>query len=268
MGLIYTPKGPALEYSPWACNLYKGCGHRCVYCYAPHFTYQGTQHNFRRQLFDTPTVRGKAGVSEARRVKILLRQLENAAKKWSGTGRVLMSFTSDPYQELEETLLLTQRALKILGDNRVPTTVLTKNKRAMRDIDLFVKYDVEFATTICFTDETMRQNMELHASTIQERFDTLAAMRAKGLSTWVSLEPVVDPAEALKVIDALIGKTDKIKVGTVDKRWDKKLHENIDWAQFTKDALKKLHGKQTYYIKDGLWKYADDEIKQTWPKEG
>ena len=31
---IYTPKGPALEYAPLACNLYRGCAHGCLYCYA------------------------------------------------------------------------------------------------------------------------------------------------------------------------------------------------------------------------------------------
>jgi len=35
MPIIYEPSGKALEYSPLAANLYAGCGHRCVYCYAP-----------------------------------------------------------------------------------------------------------------------------------------------------------------------------------------------------------------------------------------
>jgi len=268
MALIYEPKGPALEYSELACNLYKGCGHECAYCYAPYFAYRGEEGDKKRELFVKPTIRGKPNVSEEDRVKILLKQLEGEAKRFNKTGRVLLSFTTDPYQPIEDKFHLTRQALEILGKHRVPVTVLTKNKRVIDDIDLFVKYDIEFATTICFLDENMRQKLEPNASTISERLDVLAAMKGKGLSTWVSLEPVVDPEEALKVIDALIGKTGKIKVGTVDKRWDKDLHEKIKWAEFLEKALIKLHGKQTYYIKHGMWGYATDGIKEKWPKEG
>lgn len=33
--IIYRPKGQALEYSAWAINPYRGCGHACRYCYVP-----------------------------------------------------------------------------------------------------------------------------------------------------------------------------------------------------------------------------------------
>jgi DNA repair photolyase len=35
MKAIYEPSGKAKEYGNLACNLYKGCGHKCSYCYAP-----------------------------------------------------------------------------------------------------------------------------------------------------------------------------------------------------------------------------------------
>ena len=37
--IIYEPKGRAREYSPLAANLYRGCGHGCIYCYAPAVTF-------------------------------------------------------------------------------------------------------------------------------------------------------------------------------------------------------------------------------------
>lgn len=33
MGVIYEPKGKAREYCELAVNLYRGCGHGCLYCY-------------------------------------------------------------------------------------------------------------------------------------------------------------------------------------------------------------------------------------------
>jgi DNA repair photolyase len=32
---IYAPKGQAGEYAPLATNPYRGCSHRCLYCYVP-----------------------------------------------------------------------------------------------------------------------------------------------------------------------------------------------------------------------------------------
>lgn len=32
---IYAPKGQAGEYAPLAANPYRGCGHKCAYCYVP-----------------------------------------------------------------------------------------------------------------------------------------------------------------------------------------------------------------------------------------
>jgi DNA repair photolyase len=278
MELIYEPKGPAREYSAWACNLYKGCGHKCEYCFGPHFAYQGEKEADKKRLFQQPTIRGPANLSEQERVKILLKKLDREAAMFAKTiaanpgawttDRVLMSFTSDPYQPLEDQYNLTKQALEIFGKHGVPATVLTKSSRAMRDIDIFVKYNVAFATTIIFMDESKRIAIEPNASPIKERLDTLAAMRAKGLPTWVSLEPIIDTNEAMAVIDALIGKTDKIKVGVIDCRWDMgDVHKKIEWAKFLADALVALYNRQSYYIKDGLWQYADQSIKDTWPRE-
>src|SRR5262249_25457693 len=33
--IIYAPKGEAGEYAALASNPYRGCGHRCKYCYVP-----------------------------------------------------------------------------------------------------------------------------------------------------------------------------------------------------------------------------------------
>jgi hypothetical protein len=33
--IIYAPAGQAAEYAALATNPYRGCGHRCAYCYVP-----------------------------------------------------------------------------------------------------------------------------------------------------------------------------------------------------------------------------------------
>jgi len=44
--VIYRPAGNAGEYAPLATNPYKGCGHKCSYCYVPLATHQD------RRVFD------------------------------------------------------------------------------------------------------------------------------------------------------------------------------------------------------------------------
>lgn len=36
---IYAPKGEALEYSALAANPYRGCGHKCAFCFVPRQPY-------------------------------------------------------------------------------------------------------------------------------------------------------------------------------------------------------------------------------------
>ena len=52
MSHIYVPGSKAREYCPLAVNLYSGCNHGCVYCYAP-----SENHANREQYLKvTPTV--------------------------------------------------------------------------------------------------------------------------------------------------------------------------------------------------------------------
>ena len=80
--------------------------------------------------------------------------------------------------------------------------------------------------------------------------------RAKrmGFQTWVSLEPVIDPAEALVLIEAMHPYIDVWKVG----RWNHDARaKSIDWAGFAVAALDLLEQVAArYYIKDELWKSA------------
>ena len=56
---------------------------------------------------------------------------------------VLLCFTTDPYQPIEEEFKITQQAIKILGHHGFKIMVLTKNPAlAMRDIDLFKKLSI------------------------------------------------------------------------------------------------------------------------------
>jgi DNA repair photolyase len=111
MNVIYEPKGRAREYSPLACNLYRGCTHGCTYCYAP----------------ACMRTTNAAWCAEATPRANVLSLLEKDAQKLRGDTRdILFCFLSDPYQPLERKERLTRRALEIVGGHGLRSQVLTK----------------------------------------------------------------------------------------------------------------------------------------------
>lgn len=239
MVAIYEPKGMAREYAGLACNLYSGCAHGCLYGYAP-----ACLHRYRDAFH-----------SEVRLRQDIIEALRRAAPKCAGTGqRVLLSFTSDPYQPAEEDECLTRQALEVLAEHGIPFQVLTKGGlRATRDFDLFVEADGWFATTLIFTDEASRIEWEPNAATLQSRIEAIQEAHARGIRTWVSMEPVVDPAQALELIGRLNPWVDGWKVGKLNHY---PLAREIDWYDFAAKVGELLESSgKGYLIKDSLQPY-------------
>lgn len=252
MSRIYEPKGAALEYSPLAANLYNGCSHGCTYCYAPACLHM-TRENFRGTVRPTTDA---------------LKGFEKDARSLAGDPRpVLLCFTCDPYQPADETHKLTRWALHILGENRLHARVLTKNGRAARrDFDLFRRYDVGFGQTIIWSDDMSRLRYEPGAGTLSERYAAARDAHAAGICTWVSVEPVFDPVQALQVMDDLAACIDIWKIGKLNH--DAARERLVDWRGFARAVLEKLEHMQCgYLIKNALWEHADAETKTRWPKE-
>ena len=243
MSVIYEPKGKALEYAPLACNLYRGCSHRCTYCYAPAVL------KLSRDAF----------ANAAPRVGIL-KEIEKAARGIDPADerRILLSFTSDCYQPREAEEKLTRETIRLFGEAGAKLAVLTKNPElALRDLDLIKRYDVHVGSTILFTNDASRAEFEPGAAPIASRMAAMRKFHAEGVSTWVSIEPVIIPAEALGVVAELGDAIDLWKIG----RWNYDARaKEIDWPGFL-DAmlvmLKTVRG--SYYIKHDLWALASPE---------
>jgi DNA repair photolyase len=234
--LIYEPAGRAREYAALACNVYSGCGHRCVYCYAP----SATQRS--RDAFSAPHIRPG-----------FLEKLTREAAKYQAagvTGRVLLSFTTDPYQPIDVEHAITRRTIEILHAHGLSVQVLTKGgRRALRDLDLFTAADA-FATTLTLLDEQHSVTWEPGAASPEDRIATIREFYRAGIPTWVSLEPVLNPASALEIIRRTAAFVDLYKVGKLNYH---PLARSIDWARFAQDAIALLqHLGKPHYIKDDL----------------
>jgi DNA repair photolyase len=250
-GVIYEPRGAAREYAPLAVNLYGGCEHRCKYCYAP------------AVLRRTPEAFAKVSPRPG-----IIPALEKKAHQVANDPRpILLCFTCDPYPAGEATWRITRSALGILTSYNCALRVLTKNPGLALKLDgkFFAEHDVELGTTIVFLDDAKRAEWEPGAPTIASRVAALVEYKRLGLRTWVSVEPVIDPHEALDVIALLAPHVDVWKVG----RWNHDVRANaIDWPAFTKSALALLTRLNArYYIKNELWKSAGMEATAGYEKD-
>lgn len=239
MKAIYEPRGMAREYAALACNLYRGCSHGCLYCYAPSCLQR------KREVFHHD-VGARLGIIEALR--------KDAVRHAGTTERVLLSFTSDPYQPAEEDLGLTREALEVLVEHGIAFQVLTKGGlRAARDFDLFAEGGGWFATTMVFTEEASRTEWEPNAARLQSRVEAIQQAHARGIRTWVSVEPVIDPKQALELIERLNPWVDGWKVGKLNYH---PVAKAVDWFAFAAEMSSLLKGSgKEYLIKESLQPY-------------
>lgn len=237
--VIYEPRGKAREYAQLAVNLYRGCGHRCVYCYAPDSIHTT------RESFHTPEPR----------VNILEKLILDANKlhKEHETAPVLLCFTCDPYQPIDQRYQLTRKAIQALHSYNLNVMILTKGgQRAERDFDLLTGRDW-FGVTLTNLDDGLSLKWEPGAALPDERIEGLFKAHVKGIKTWVSLEPVLYPEVTLDIIRKTHKFVDTFKVGMLNYHPRSK---NIDWHKYVSDVRSLLSElKCDYYLKDDLRKW-------------
>ena len=240
--IIYKPKGKALEYSPLAANLYKGCSHACKYCFAPRITY--TDAN------------GFTSLEYIRPRPNVIEQLKKDAVKYQGTDKpVLLSFTTDPYQPINNKLRLTREALIILHNYEIPVTILTKGGlAACKDFDILSQHSYNaFSVTLTTDDPEESLKWEPGAALPADRIYSLRIAKSQGIKTWVSFEPVINPDAVIRLIRRTHSYVDLYKVGKLNYH---PLAKTIDWKAFlfrVKEELRRFD--KAYYIKKDLESY-------------
>ncbi|MBI5585337.1 MAG: hypothetical protein HY892_16110 [Deltaproteobacteria bacterium] len=240
--VIYEPRGKAREYAPLALNLYRGCLHGCLYCYAPKATFTD-----RATFHDPSCIKPRPGILE---------DLEEQARQMAGDKReILLSFTSDPYQPLEQEARVTRRALKILMAQDLTATILTKGGcwGLERDRDLLTMNPANTwsVTLTIHHDQGLSDKWEPYAALPQDRIDSLQLAKMLGLRTWVSFEPVISPEAVYSLLNATHEFVDFYKVGKLNYH---PLAREIDWRRFKGEMEERLTrlGKPYYLKKDLL----------------
>lgn len=240
MELIYETKGKAGEYAPLGVDLYTGCVHRCAYCYVPEAA-NVAAYQFHRQCRPRPDA--------LRRFCADLDELDARRDK----RLILLSFGCDPYPPAPHDSTLTRAVLEQLQTRRRPYTVLSKGgTRAIRDFDILESsVQASFGTTLVFTDQSTADAWEPGAASLTDRIAAIETAHQRGIATWISMEPVVVPDQAIALVRQYHGLVDHWKVGKLN--YCPAIEVEVDWRRFRKDITRAFHAVGAdFYLKKSL----------------
>jgi len=245
MKAIYTPKAAAREYSPLACNLYTGCTHGCRYCYVPACLHVKPE-DFHAAVEPRPGI---------------LAALAKDARLFAGCAdSVLLCFTCDPYPEIDLELDVTRDALRTLHTWNVSVQILTKGgERAHRDFDLLGQMRARFGVTLVFSQETSRRTWEPGAAPLAQRVYSLRRAHQLGIPTFVSVEPIIYPHQALEVIRECVPFTDEFRLGKLNHMASP---IEVDWRLWAPIIVKAARDTgRAVLVKDSLKPFLPEEMR-------
>ncbi|HTI51832.1 MAG TPA: PA0069 family radical SAM protein [Planctomycetaceae bacterium] len=168
----------------YSLNPYRGCEHGCAYCYArPTHEYLGLNAgiDFESKIF----------VKE--RAPELFREFL-ARDGWRGEF-VMLSGVTDCYQPVERKFRLTRGCLEVALEARQPLSLITKNARILRDLDLLrelaTRRLVQVAISITTLDESLARTMEPRTSRPAARLRAIRELTSAGVPVRAMLAPLI-----------------------------------------------------------------------------
>lgn len=168
----------------WSLNPYRGCFHACAYCYArPTHEYWG---------FGAGTDFESKIVVKEDAPRLLRQHFERPG--WRGE-LILFSGNTDCYQPLEAEYGLTRACLQVCAEYRNPVAIITKGALVLRDLDVLLQVQREawlmVYFSIPFASDEMARKVEPQAPTTTKRFATMKGLADAGISTGISIAPII-----------------------------------------------------------------------------
>lgn len=178
--LLKKEKQPGLFGGRYRFSPYMACGHGCIYCDGRFEKYH-VQGDFDHDI-----------VARVNTPDLLADELPRLREP----GPVCISSgVSDPYQPVEEELLLTRRSAEVLAEGDRPVVIHTKSSLLLRDIDIWERLNrrapVTVMVSLTITDKTVRKWLEPGASTVEQRLKLLSECSSRGIGTGVLAMPFV-----------------------------------------------------------------------------
>ncbi|MEL7097837.1 MAG: PA0069 family radical SAM protein [Pseudomonadota bacterium] len=251
--VITYNKSPDLPFDR-SINVYRGCEHGCVYCFArPSHAYLGLSPglDFETRLTARPDA-----------PEVLEREL--AAKRYR-VAPLAMGTNTDPYQPIEATYGITRACLSVLQRTGHPVAIVTKGALIERDIDILSDMArrglCRVGISVTTLDAGLSRAMEPRVPLPARRLKTIERLARAGIPVRVMAAPLV-PALTDPELEAILyaGK----KAGARSASWIMlRLPREVSglWREWLEAAypdraarvmarLREMHGGQDY---DARW---------------
>ncbi len=177
----------------YSMNIYQGCEHGCVYCYARNsHEYWGFSAglDFERKIL----IKTNAAVL-----------LENLLKKKSWEAQtIVLSGNTDCYQPIEKKWELTRKCLALFLKYKHPVGIITKNALITRDLDILEALAKENLVVVSISvtslSEKTRAILEPRTATIKKRLATITALSEKGIPVNAMLAPIIPAINSHEIL--------------------------------------------------------------------
>ncbi len=177
----------------YSMNMYQGCEHGCIYCYAR------SSHEYWGY---------SAGLDFERRILIKKeapKLLEELLKKKSWEAYpIVMSGNTDCYQPAEKKFELTRQCLELFLKYKHPVGIITKNALILRDLELLkdLAKDNLISVNISITSlsEDTRRVLEPRTATIKKRLETVKILSDNGIPVNVMIAPIIPSINSHEIL--------------------------------------------------------------------
>lgn len=165
----------------WDVNIYRGCGHGCVYCFARYSHRYLDDPDFFRDIYV------KMNIAEHL-------DREFSRRNWCREP-VNVSGVADAYQQAEEKHRLMPEVIRVFMRHRNPLVIVTKSVLPLRDISLIAELaglvQVDVLVSVSTLDEKVRNITEPCSAPTADRLNMLAEFGKAGCRTGVLVMPVI-----------------------------------------------------------------------------
>lgn len=177
----------------YSMNMYQGCEHGCIYCYARNsHEYWGYS----------------AGLDFERRIlvkKDAPKLLEALLKKKSWKANtIVMSGNTDCYQPAEQQFKITRQCLEVFLKYKHPVGIITKNALILRDLDILKELAqhqlVGVNVSITSLSEETRRTLEPRTASIKKRLETVRTLTEHGIPVNVMLAPIIPSINSHEIL--------------------------------------------------------------------
>lgn len=177
----------------YSMNMYQGCEHGCIYCYARNsheFWGYGPGLDFERRILVKKTAP---------------QLLESFIKRKSWKAHpIVMSGNTDCYQPAERSYRLTRQCLEVFLKYRHPTSIITKNSLILRDLDLLKQLQahrlISVNISVTSLSEETRRVLEPRTASIKKRLETIHVLAEAGIPVNAMLAPIIPAINSHEIL--------------------------------------------------------------------